>query len=71
MPNDKHAYWVGVLRAMMINLSIGPTLGITITDQKLFRNYIESELVDAEKMAEDLVKEYAAFEKSKLNKTNH
>ena len=72
MTNDKHAYWVGVLRGKMRSLSGGGHIsGITITDQKLFRDYIESELVDAEKMAEDLAKEYAALEQSVLNKTNH
>ena len=72
MANDKHAYWVGVLRGKMRSLSDGGHIpGITITDQKLFCDYIESELVDAEKMAEDLAKEYAALEQSVLNKTNH
>ena len=72
MPNYKHAYyWVGVLRGKMRSLSAGLIPGITITDQKLFRDYIESELADAEKMAEDLAKEYAALEQSVLNKTNH
>ena len=68
MTNDKHAYWVGALRGKMRSLSAGLIPGITITDKKLFRDYIESELADAEKMAEDLVKEYAALEQSVLDR---
>lgn len=71
MTNDKHPYWVGVLHGKMRTLSAGLIPGITITDKKLFRDYIESELVDAEKMAEDLVEEYAALEQSVLNKTKN